>query len=223
MMSINALERGLVHTCWMRAWLSNRLADLKAKGKNRKGLAAVLGIAAPQVTMMINGKRRIQTSEIPKIARYLEWPEEVVYAYVTTDNSDLSPNAPPLVKVPLISWVNAGAYAEIYDPYEPGDSHGEVYVAWDRKTLIALTVEGTSMNLVAPKGSTIIVDFADKSLISGEYYVIKYGDGATFKRYRANPDRFEPQSSEPHEIIFPDGPVEVIGRVVMVQNKLNRS
>lgn len=126
----------------------------------------------------------------------------------------------PIVRVPLISWVKATTFTDVTDPYEPGDSEGEVEVAYGKDTLIALRVEGSSMNRVAPEGSVIIVDYSDKTLVSGRCYIIKWEGKATFKRYRSNPDRFEPESTESHDIIFPTGPIEVVGRVVRQQNDI---
>lgn len=126
----------------------------------------------------------------------------------------------PIIHVPLISWVKATTFTEICDPYEPGDSEGEVLVPYAKQTLIALKVDGNSMNRVAPDGAIIIIDYSDKSLVSGKYYVIKYDNKGTFKRYRSNPDRFEPESTELHDTIFPDGDLEVVGRVVKVLNDL---
>lgn len=78
------------------------------------------------------------------------------------------------------------------------------------------------MNLIAPSGSLIVCDYEDKVLVEGKYYVIKVGDRATFKRYRSNPDRFEPYSIlQEFETIFPppEG-VEIVGRVVLVTHEL---
>ena len=89
-----------------------------------------------------------------------------------------------------------------------------------RASCIALRVRGDSMNLIAPDNSIIVVDYADKDLRDGAYYIVKSGDDATFKRYRANPARFEPQSSLLFETIYPTGPVEIVGRVTKVISDL---
>lgn len=93
-----------------------------------------------------------------------------------------------------------------------------VPVAHHRATVFALRVRGSSMNRVAPEGSVIVVDYEDRELVDKRLYVVRYGNEATFKRYRntGGPERLEPDSSEPHETIFPVDGFEVIGRAVFV-------
>ena len=127
----------------------------------------------------------------------------------------------PILDVPLISWVQAGQVGEAFDPYSPGAGEEYLPVPYHRESLIALRVQGQSMNKEAPEGSIIIVDFEDKVLKSGALYVFKTKDGdVSFKRYRAGPDRFEPASTEEHETIFPAPGWSVIGRVIQVVRRL---
>jgi plasmid maintenance system antidote protein VapI len=51
------------------AWLAAGLD--KKRGKTQAGLAEALGITQPRISEILNGKRRIQTIEVPKIAKYL--------------------------------------------------------------------------------------------------------------------------------------------------------
>lgn len=115
--------------------------------------------------------------------------------------------------VPLLSTISAGAMMrdDLIDEalriltltdLPPGD--------W-----FALRVEGDSMDRISPPESIILVNRKDKRLVTNACYVIadQYGN-ATYKRYRPNPDRFEPVSTNPvHEPIFPDNDAPVIGRV----------
>lgn len=117
--------------------------------------------------------------------------------------------------VPLLTWVSAGELmAEAGDidmssvkrlqipDLPPGD--------W-----IALQVVGDSMDRISPPESIIIVNRRDKRLVANACYVIAEEDGgATYKRYRPNPDRFEPVSVNPaHEAHFPNSTPRIIGRV----------
>lgn len=80
---------------------------------------------------------------------------------------------------------------------------------------IALRVVGHSMDRISPPDSTILVNRRDRRLVPNGLYVIADEDGnATYKRYRPNPQRFEPVSTDKDlEPIFPDSEPLVIGRV----------
>ena len=86
--------------------------------------------------------------------------------------------------------------------------------------IIALRVSGESMNRIAPDGSIILVDTRDDELRDGKRYIFLSGGETTFKLYRANPARFEPESTMPHDTIFPSGRVEIVGRVIKVMTDL---
>lgn len=118
------------------------------------------------------------------------------------------------ITVPILTWVSAGAMAK-------DDSQQDIVGETDAAGLdprgrwIALRVDGDSMDRISPPGSLIFVNLEDRRLIPNACYVITNGDGeATYKRFRANPPRFEPVSTNPaHEPIFPDGEPTVLGRV----------
>lgn len=117
------------------------------------------------------------------------------------------------VEVPILSWVSAGDMArdDVSDDTlgtiaMPGLPEGD----W-----IALRVDGTSMDKVSPPGSIIFVNRRDRRLVPNALYVIADEEGqATYKRYRPDPERFEPVSmDDTHEAIFPKGSVTIVGRV----------
>lgn len=120
-------------------------------------------------------------------------------------------------KVPVVSWVSAGRLA----------AGGPVTDAEDVRMIadlpdgdwIALVVQGDSMDRVAPEGSVILVNRDDKALVHNRFYVFACGeDEATFKRYRANPPRMQPYSTNSDHETQPlqDGESHVIGRVMRV-------
>lgn len=120
------------------------------------------------------------------------------------------------VRVPLISWVSAGApdtptaVEEIQNARRIADGELDPKGDW-----IALEVIGDSMDRISPPGSIIFVDRNDRRLVMNACYVIALENGeATYKRFRPAPDRFEPVPVNPaHEAFFPEGPVTIIGRV----------
>ncbi|TPW29695.1 LexA family transcriptional regulator [Martelella alba] len=117
--------------------------------------------------------------------------------------------------IPLVSFISAGKLSE-----PNGHSEPESQTLFPRCNLpngdwIALKVEGDSMDLYSPPGSIIFVNRLEKDVVDGGLYVVMTDDGdATYKKFRTNPDRLEPQSTnKDHETIFPRGPVNVVGRV----------
>lgn len=138
---------------------------------------------------------------------------QVTPEYLLTGVKDMK--ADPVTRdVPLVSWVSAGSMAR--DEGQQ-DIIGQL-TATDldpKGHWIALRVDGDSMDRISPPGSVIFVNLRDRRLVPNACYIIVNGDSeATYKRFRANPARFEPVSTNPsHEPIFPDGEPAVIGRV----------
>jgi SOS-response transcriptional repressor LexA len=94
------------------------------------------------------------------------------------------------VRVPVISWVAAGAWNEAADPYAPGNAARweDVDEPFDRSAF-ALEVRGDSMENPSgrasfPEGCLIVVDPARKAK-SGDFVVVRNNDWdeATFKQY----------------------------------------
>jgi SOS-response transcriptional repressor LexA len=86
--------------------------------------------------------------------------------------------------VPLISWVAAGSWRDVADPYPAGI--GEDLVPVTCRTgpnAFALRVQGDSMEPVFPNGSVIIVDPAVEPR-QGSYVVVRLDEAeqATFKQ-----------------------------------------
>lgn len=88
----------------------------------------------------------------------------------------------------------------------------------DAKDPVALEVRGTSMNRVAPPHSHIIVDPEQRHAEDGWAVIALVGDEVTFKRYRDTngPIRLEPDSTEPHDTLYPGEGFEILGRVIKV-------
>ena len=77
----------------------------------------------------------------------------------------------------------------------------------------------TFSDRTAPRNLIIVMD-ASSSMRTPTTLEGETEDGeAAFKRYRSDPVRFEPVSTEEHETIFPKGDWFVVGRVVEVRNK----
>lgn len=116
-------------------------------------------------------------------------------------------------RVPLVSWISAGA---LMNEHLSDEQLGSIEAAGlEPGDWIALRVKGDSMDRISPPDSIIFVDRRDKRLVPNACYVIADLDGdATYKRYRPDPARFEPVSTNTSlEPIFPDHDPVVVGRV----------
>ena len=189
--------------------------------KSAADFARFAGAEKPTYTHHENGTRGFK---MPTAKRYAELLQIDLNWLLTGSGSpfpesDLSPVAKGIVRAPVISWVQAGELTEVSNlaSFEAEDS---IPVSHNRTSVFALKVAGTSMNRVAPPGSHIVVDYSDRHLIPGRYYVFRLDNSATFKVYRESPIRLEPDSTEPHDTIFPDGEMHVIGRVIAVVKPL---
>lgn len=117
--------------------------------------------------------------------------------------------------VPLISWVSAGELShqdsvEDYSHYPTVSASDLPEGEW-----IALRVDGPSMNKISPPDSIILVNRADKRLITNACYVIADETGqATYKRYRPNDEPpFQPASYKSIPAPKLEGAITIIGRV----------
>lgn len=192
---------------------------LKEMGKSARRASMDGGLHRDAIRNILRVKsKNPRRDTLEGISRGLNWSLEELLELPSYRNVTRMDQA--VFDVPLISWVEAGALRETVDPYEIGDAEEYVAVTHKRSTLIALRVHGNSMNRIASEGCIIIVDYDDQMLVSGQFYVIKLDGEATFKRYRSDPARLEPDSSESFDTVFVNGEIEVVGRVIQVVNKL---
>ena len=174
----------------------------KRAGLKIDELAEKTGLSTTYIWRMERGERNVSLKNLQKMAEALGVaPSELI-------------EQKPVSDVPILSWVSAGMMAR--DDVQQ-DVIGEIRMSDldPRGEWVALRVEGDSMDRISPPGSLILVDLTDKALVPNACYIITDGDSrATYKRFRSNPPRFEPVSTNPsHEPIFPDGEPAVIGRV----------
>lgn len=187
--------------------LGHRIREARKRKKlSQAALAKEIGsLTRNAVSLWEKGDTSPATPHLLKLAQILDFDP-----FSATDDEGQSATR----DVPILSWVSAGVLDERERVEQWSDVPRAPIAGLGNGDWIALRVDGTSMDRIAPPGSLIIVDRRDRQLINGKYYVIRTEDGSTFKEFRSSPDRFEPYSTMPgHQTIFPRGPVKVVGRV----------
>jgi SOS-response transcriptional repressor LexA len=175
--------------------ISERVARARgAAGLNQREAAKVLGISAVTMNRYEKGGRVPETEIAVDMARKfqvsLTW-------LLTGEGPMLEQTAPPLQieqnvttyhdyrpskRVPVISWIQAGGWGSVEDPFHPGDADDWLETtATTHENAFALTVFGDSMTPEFGDGDIIVVD-PGKQAVNGSYIVAKNGDLATFKQ-----------------------------------------
>lgn len=117
-----------------------------------------------------------------------------------------------LRSVPLVGQIACGDWQEAVEAAEE-----TVPAVVKGAHVFALKAVGDSMNELIQEDGYIYVNPDDRDLIDGKVYVIMNGEGeTTAKRFRGNPARLVPCSTNPkhQEIVIGSGNFTVIGRVV---------
>lgn len=195
----------------MKGKYPNGLATvLEARAMRAAELARLSGQTPQQISRLVNGERKLTKEWAERLAPFIPdtSPAELIFA---SDSRQVARS------VPLGDLVSAGNFLEVpvrfQDDIENMDS---VIEALPEGDWIAFDVTGDSMNLLAPEGTRIYVNQDEKDLLNGKLYVVALEDGATFKRFRANPPRLEPEStnSDHQAFFFRDlSDAKVVGRV----------
>ena len=203
------------HQEYIRGWLRSVLDDAALSPSE---LAKRAGLADTTLSRFLNQKEfkyTLSARSILKICNALGIANPLTMVKDGITTVDLT------VQVPVIDKITAGAMAMISDPLPAGAAEEYVPVSYHRSTLLGLTVDGQSMNRIANNGDVAIFDYADTDLIDGKSYIIRREGEATMKRFRADPPRFEPYSTEPdHPTIFPSATLEVLGKVIFTLRKI---
>lgn len=180
-------------------------AAMKRAGISSVKLAEVANTSRQQINKLVLGEREMTAAWAERLAPSLQVsPEQLVFPGLRR------------TRAPLYSWVSAGRLLAP-DGVRKGDVKKYILASdLPKGDWIVLTVDGDSMDRIAPDGSYIFVNRADQRLINDKFYVFGTPEGeATFKRYRTgNPPRLQPYSTNPdHETIIPHGELTVLGRV----------
>jgi SOS-response transcriptional repressor LexA len=195
------------------------------------------GLDTTYISQLINGHRNLGEKAARNLEAKLGWPAMSMDRWDELDGED-SAGQPPgrpafdgnvevadmgFKRVPRISFVQAGPWREVVDPYAPGAA--EDYLMTDLELgahAFALTIHGESMLPEFREGDVIIVDPNVKPT-PGDFVVAKNGnEEATFKKYR--PRGVNEQGNEVIELVplnedYPSlrsdrTPIQIIGTMM---------
>lgn len=175
-------------------------------------LARAISTSKQNIQRWANQSRKLPLEFGERIAKHLErLPAEILLPAGARAGID---------RVPLISWVSAGKFTR--GEHQDEDLGTVLIGGLPKGDWIALRVDGDSMDRISPPESIIFVNRRDKKLAPNACYVIIDEEGnATYKRYRPNPDRFEPVSTNKDiETIFFKKEPHILGRVRMTLMKM---
>lgn len=183
---------------------ASRLRALrKKKGLTLAEVAALAGVTTSAI-------QKLETSQRPLT---LEWIERLAAA-LQVDRSELVAERQPhadVSRIPVIGRIAAGNWQQAVE-----DADGDMIdVVNAPKDAFALRADGDSMNKIVPDAGFVVINPHDRDLREGGVYAVMNGEGeTTLKRYRGDPARLEPCSTNPahHAIRLGTHPFTVIGR-----------
>lgn len=186
---------------------------------DRSQLIIESGLTGGRISQLLDPKEVFGERAARNLERKIGLPERWLdVEEIVTSNVEPAPAVRE--GVPLISWIQAGSWAEASDPYHPGEA--DTFVPSLKPTsarAFALRVRGDSMTSPHgrsyPEGSIIIVEPERRMPVNGERIVAKLANSneVTFKVYKEEDGRRWLQPLNPsHEPIRE--PFRVLGTVV---------
>lgn len=162
----------------------------------QKALASKVGVEQPVISQLETGKN-LQSAHLPKIAHVCGvsaiWLSDEIGAMVAGGsghdaNVSLTEQPNLMYRYPVISWVEAGDWAEAFEPFPPGFGDAYEMSDYDAKgQAFWLKVRGDSMTAPAgtsiPEGMWILVD-TEADAQPGKLVIAKLpaSNEATFKK-----------------------------------------
>lgn len=207
---------------------------LELVGNSQTELAKIAGVKPPSVNDWLSGKTKsIQIEPATKLGKHFKL-NPMWISKGTSPMRDLLPSsntqhgsngatldpinieqAPGLRgRVPLISFVQAGAFAETIDNFNPGDADEWVDATCPvNRHTFALRVVGDSMEPDFPAGTILIIE-PELSPEQNDFVIAKNGDNeATFKQLTRDGADWYLKPLNPRYPIKPLGTSRVIGVV----------
>lgn len=205
--------------------IGDRIREAReALGYTQGDLAKKSGITASAVSQWEKGDvKNIKPENLLLIAKALDRNIEYLVHGKGPKHIRSVEAGPELHAVPLISWVQAGRWNEVEDPYRVGDGEKTVYTT--RKVglrAFALRVVGDSMAPDFPEGTIVVVD-PDRTAEHGSPVIVRLEDTqeVTFKLLKIDAGRrYLEAINKTYEPIKIDSNATITGVVVQATREL---
>lgn len=166
----------------MKAQIGEAMRKLRKERKmTQDDLAEKLEVATANISRYETGKQGIEVDKLPALAKALDVSVSEFFQVASGESTNVS-DTTEIYRVPLISWVQAGNYADVF--LSNLDNIELVETTYKpRKHTYALKVVGDSMEPKFPEGCVIIVE-PEEQPHNKSFVIITVQDSnqATFKQ-----------------------------------------
>lgn len=207
------------------AWHANDMIDIGKRIKElrslkkltQEDLADLTGLSRPYVAHIERGRKMPTIDTLQKIATALDFS---IGAMFESEMLLYGAGSSRVRRVPILGMASAGKAQEGF-----AVSEDQEYVEFitDAKRVIAVVVDGNSIDRIIAEGSIAFIDLDDVNPVPNRFYLIRTEEGATLKQYTnaGGIHRFRAYSSDPrHDDIFMNQPLEVVGRIIHFQKSV---
>lgn len=164
-------------------------------GRSQEALALELNVTKGNVSAWEHGRHRPKLEQVLAISRLTGHPLPPEVRGINVAPSQIGGK-----KIPLIDYVQAGAWTDVTDPFPPGGA--KEWLISDLEfsdKAFALEIKGDSMAPEFKEGDRVIID-PSISPQPGDYVVAKNSEQeATFKKYR--PRGFNEKGDQIFELV----------------------
>lgn len=189
----------------------------KGAGLNQAALAERVGVSQPAVANWESGVHDPRRLMLAKIAEALGAPMEwLAEGARSAHERDKHPAAAyirrPIQHTPVISFRDAARFIDdpTTDPHAVAEDYIPVTTGSHR--VFALFVTDAAIDLTFPKDSLVVIDYADRRPTDGAFCLAAPLGFPILRRWRVDPARLEPHSSDPaHRTLRLDGAPKIIG------------
>jgi len=191
----------------------------KDVGLNQADLANRLGVSQPTVANWESGvhdPRRLMLAKLSEtLSVPLSWLSQGARSITEQDKHPAAAYLRRYLQhVPVISYENAGRFAETSDT-DPHDwAEDYIPVTYGSARLFAVFVTDDAVNLAFPPGTLVVIDYTERLPQEGTFCLAMVGEQCVLRRWRAEPARLEPYSSNPdHEALYTEDITQIVGCV----------